>query len=40
MNQKYALMGEETGGEGSSGGDAEVLSMAEELGKSCFQKLL
>lgn len=36
MKLKYTLMGEETGGEGSSGGDAEVLSMAEELGKELF----
>ena len=29
-------MDEETGGEGTSGGDSEVLSMAEELGKELF----
>ena len=36
MKLKYRLFGEETGGEGSSGGNAEVLSMAEELGKELF----
>lgn len=33
---KYTVWNEETGGEGSSGGDSEVLSMAEELGKELF----
>ena len=33
MKLKYTVWNEETGGEGTSGGDAEVLSMAEELGK-------
>lgn len=36
MKLKYTVWDEETGGEGSSGGDAEVLSMAEELGKELF----
>ena len=33
---KYTVWNEETGGEGTSGGNAEVLSMAEELGKELF----
>lgn len=33
---KYTVWNEETGGEGASGGDSEVLSMAEELGKELF----
>ena len=36
MKLKYTVWNEETGGEGTSGGDAEVLSMAEELGKELF----
>ena len=36
MKLKYAVWTEETGGEGTSGGNAEVLSMAEELGKELF----
>ena len=36
MKLKYTLMGEETGGEGTSGGNAEVLSMAEELSNELF----
>ena len=33
---KYRLFNEETGGDGSSGGSAEVLSMAEELSQELF----
>ena len=33
---KYTTWNIVTGGEGASGGDAEVLSMAEELGKELF----
>jgi len=36
MKLKYTVWNEETGGEGTSGGDSEVLSMAEELGKELF----
>ena len=36
MKLKYTVWNEETGGEGTSGGNAEVLSMAEELGKELF----
>ena len=36
MKLKYTVWGEETGGEGTSGGNAEVLSMAEELSNELF----
>lgn len=36
MKLKYTVWDEETGGEGTSGGNAEVLSMAEELSNELF----
>lgn len=36
MKLKYTVWNEETGGEGTSGSNTEVLAMAEELGKELF----